>query len=200
MNSTEDILKTASANLPTQYGDFEIIIFKSKKDTLEHAVLLKQNSLKVTPLVRLHSSCLTGDIFSSMRCDCHDQLIGALKILAKVPNGILIYLNQEGRGIGLSNKIKAYHLQENGFDTVAANEQLGFAADTRSYEVAAQILKDLKIYRINLLTNNPDKAAQLKNFGITIVKCVPLEIAPNKTNKNYLKTKKYRLGHKLKLV
>lgn len=200
MNSIGDILKTASANLPTKYGDFEIIIYKSEKDHLEHIGLLKGKALKNIPLVRIHSSCLTGDTFSSLRCDCRDQLISALVKIGKSENGILIYLNQEGRGIGLTNKIKAYALQEKGLDTVAANEQLGFAADTRSYEVAAQILKDLNTDKINLLTNNPDKAAQLKNFGITIVKCVPLEIAPNKTNKNYLKTKKYRLGHKLKLV
>lgn len=193
-------MKTAFASLPTKYGDFKIIIYQSKKDSLEHSVLLKQSSSKETPLVRIHSSCLTGDVFSSLRCDCHDQLIFALKKIGKSKNAILIYLNQEGRGIGLTNKIKAYSLQEKGLDTVQANEQLGFAADPRSYEVAANILKDLKIRRINLLTNNPDKAIQLKNFGITIVSCIPLEITPNQINKSYLKTKKYKLGHKLKLV
>lgn len=199
-NSKNDICKTDSAHLPTKQGDFEILIYQSKKDLSEHTVLYKQSSVKQIPLVRIHSSCLTGDTFSSLRCDCHDQLIFALREIGKSKNGILIYLNQEGRGIGLTNKIKAYALQENGFDTVQANEQLGFAADPRSYEIAANILKDLNTTKINLLTNNPDKTIQLKKFGITIVSCIPIETAPNKINRSYLKTKKYKLGHRLKLV
>lgn len=198
-SSKQKISVSASASLPTIYGRFQIKIYRSN-DPLEHTALIKGQDAKGTAMVRIHSSCLMGESFASLRCDCHDQLIKGLKIIGKSKKGVLIYLDQEGRGIGLSNHIKTYALQEKGLDTVQANEQLGFAADPRSYELAAQILKDLKIQRINLLTNNPDKAIQLKNFGITIVSCIPLEIAPNKINKSYLKTKKYKLGHKLKLV
>lgn len=194
------IKKVASATLPTDYGIFKIIVYRSLKDNLEHVVLLEGTYFTEPTLVRIHSSCLTGEVFSSLKCDCKDQLTASLKKLGKVTSGALVYLNQEGRGIGLTNKIKAYSLQEKGLDTVQANEQLGFAADPRSYKVAAQILKDLGIYKIMLLTNNPDKASQMKNFGITVVKCIPLEITPNLINKGYLKTKQIKMGHKLKLV
>lgn len=193
-------MKIASATLPTKYGIFKLKVFKSKKDGLEHVALIKGNDFKKPVLVRIHSRCLTGDVFSSLRCDCRKQLIAGLTKISKAKNGVLIYLNQEGRGIGLANKIRAYALQEKGFDTVEANEQLGFAADPRSYEVAAKILKDLNICKINLLTNNPDKTSQLENFGVKVIKTIPIEIAPNSTNLEYLKTKKYKLGHKLKLV
>lgn len=194
------LTQTASAKLPTKYGLFKIVICKSIKDQSEHVVLLKGKDFLKPTLVRIHSKCLTGDTFSSLRCDCHDQLVASLTKISKASSGILIYLDQEGRGIGLINKIKTYALQETGLDTVQANEQLGFVADSRNYQAAAQILNDLKINQIILLTNNPDKVNQLKKFGINVLKCLPLEITPNLTNKSYLKTKKFKLGHKLKLV
>ena len=194
-------MKLASANLPTKYGHFKILIYQSKEDQREHAVLVKGKNLNRQPvLVRIHSQCLTGDVFSSLKCDCRDQLITSLIKIGRAKKGVLIYLNQEGRGIGLSNKIKAYKLQEEGLDTIEANKKLGFASDLRDYKVAAQILKDLRIDKIALLTNNPDKAAQLAAYGITILKCVPIEVTPNQINKNYLKTKKNKLGHNLSLV
>lgn len=192
-------MKAALATLPTKFGIFKIIVFKSN-DNLEHVALVKGKDFKEDVLVRIHSQCLTGDAFSSLRCDCHEQLQQSLEKIGQAGNGVLIYLNQEGRGIGLTNKIKAYALQENGLDTVTANEQLGFNVDLRSYNVAARILKELKIDQINLLTNNPDKVSQLENFGITVKNCVPLETTPNRTNKTYLKTKKYKMNHKLQLV
>lgn len=198
-NTTQVVTKTASAVLPTNYGIFKIIIYTSP-DKLEHAVLIKGSDFTKPALTRIHSACLTGEVFSSLKCDCRDQLTISLRKISKSKSGVLIYLNQEGRGIGLVNKIKAYSLQETGLDTVQANEQLGFSADTRSYKVAAQILKNLNIRQILLLTNNPDKADQLKNFGIAVKRCIRLEIAPNQVDKSYLKTKKYKLGHKLKLV
>ena len=164
--------KVASATLPTTYGVFKIVIYRSLEDGLEHAVLIKGQNFTESVLARIHSQCLTGESFSSLRCDCQDQLIKSLTKIGKAKNGVLIYLSQEGRGIGLGNKIKAYALQEKGFDTVEANEQLGFAADPRSYRVAAQILKDLKIKQINLLTNNPDKINQLNKFGIKVKKVI----------------------------
>lgn len=194
------LTRISSANLPTVYGSFKIIIYKSSQDQIEHVVLLKGINFKKSTLVRIHSRCLTGDVFSSLKCDCKDQLRVSLAKIGKAKNGVLIYLNQEGRGIGLVNKIKAYALQETGLDTVQANEQLGFSADARSYKVAAQILRDLNISQISLLTNNPDKVSQLNSFGITVTQCIPLEIAPNQIDKSYLKTKKHKLGHKLRLV
>lgn len=194
-------MKLASANLPTKYGHFKILVYQSKEDQREHAVLVKGKNLdRQSVLVRIHSQCLTGDVFSSLKCDCREQLITSLIKIGGAKNGVLIYLNQEGRGIGLSNKIKAYKLQEEGLDTIEANKKLGFADDLRDYKIAAQILKDLKLDKITLLTNNPDKASQLASQGITIVKCIPIEIAPNRLNKNYLKIKKSKLGHKLSLV
>lgn len=192
-------MTTASATLPTKYGLFTIKVFKSK-DNLEHVALVKGKDFKKEVLVRIHSSCLTGDVFWSLRCDCHEQLQESLTKIGQAKSGVLIYLNQEGRGIGLVNKIKAYALQENGLDTVEANQRLGLAIDSRSYQVAAEILKTLNIYNVNLLTNNPDKISQLKLHGITVKKCIPLEIIPHHINKNYLKTKKNKLGHKLNLV
>lgn len=194
------IIKTASATLPTEYGTFQVLIYRSKKDGLEHTVLLHRGKPKSPFLVRVHSSCLTGDTFSSLKCDCRDQLVMSLKKIGKSRNGALIYLNQEGRGIGLTNKIKAYALQDRGFDTIQANEKLGLKTDLRDYSVAAQILKDLKINSIILLTNNPDKISQLKRRGIEVLRSESIESPPNKINKNYLKIKKDQLGHKLSLV
>lgn len=195
----QTIIKIASATLPTTYGTFQIRIYKSLEDGLEHAVLIT-DKISEPILVRIHSQCLTGEVFTSLRCDCREQLNKSLEEISKAKSGILIYLNQEGRGIGLANKIKAYAIQEKGYDTVEANEQLGFAADPRSFKVAAQILKELNICKINILTNNPDKITQLENFGITINRTIPLEIKPNPIDIGYLKTKKNKLGHKLKLV
>lgn len=198
-HSKKSVTKVASATLPTSYGTFKTIVYKGAKDHLEHVVLLKEEKLKRPTLVRIHSQCLTGDVFSSLKCDCQDQLIMSLNAIGK-HGGVLIYLSQEGRGIGLANKIRAYALQEKGFDTIEANQKLGFAADLRDYKVASEILKDLNVYKIALLTNNPHKANQLISFGITVTKCLPLEVTPNKINKSYLKTKKNKLGHKLTLV
>lgn len=194
------IAKIASARLPTIYSTFQIIIYKSIKDKLEHSVLLKGKVSKRPTLVRVHSQCFTGDILSSLRCDCREQLVESLTKIGKARNGVLIYLNQEGRGIGLANKIKAYALQDKGYDTIEANKRLGFAPDARDYETAAAVLKDLNIQKIVLLSNNPDKARQLENYGIKVIKYISLEITPNKINKHYLKTKKDKLGHKLTLV
>lgn len=193
-------MKISTAVLPTKYGIFKIIVFKSKKDNREHTALVKGNNFKEPVLVRIHSQCLTGEAFMSLRCDCGNQLSESLTLIGKSKTGVLIYLNQEGRSIGLANKIKAYALQEQGLDTVEANEQLGFAADPRNYEAAAAILKDLGIKQIDLLTNNPEKTGQLRNLGINIRTVVPLEIAPNPIDISYLKTKKAKMGHKLKLV
>lgn len=195
-----NVLKMSDAILPTSYGVFKIAIYKSTKDNTEHAVLLKEKDFKNPVLVRVHSRCLTGDIFSSLRCDCREQLAASLTKICRSKNGVFIYLNQEGRGIGLTNKIKAYSLQEKGLDTVDANNVLGFPSDARDYLIAADILKDLNIKTINLLTNNPDKIAQLTRYGITVNKRIPLEINPNHNNIRYLRTKKNKLGHKLNRV
>jgi len=195
------IRKTASAILPTLYGTYQLIVYQSA-DGLEHAVLLMENDFnKKRPiLVRIHSQCLTGDTFLSLKCDCREQLHQSMKLIQQKGHGIIIYLNQEGRGIGLNNKIRAYALQDSGLDTVEANKKIGLGADLRDYKVAAQILKSLKISKISLLTNNPDKENQIKRYGITVINCIPLEVTPNPTNKNYLQTKKDKLGHKLSLV
>ena len=199
-NLKQTVIKIASASLPTTHGVFNTVIYKSTRDELEHVVLVRGSNFKKPVLVRIHSQCLTGDVFSSLKCDCKDQLTTSLIRIGKAKSGVLIYLNQEGRGIGLGNKIKAYALQEKGVDTVNANNALGLHSDARSYQVAADILKDLKIKTINLLTNNPDKIDQLTQYGITVNKRIPLEVAPNQKNKSYLKTKKDKLGHKLNLV
>ncbi len=189
----------SEATLPTKYGDFLIQIYKEETGK-EHSVLIKNLTQQNPVLVRIHSSCRTGDVFGSLRCDCGPQLDHALKYIEKNGSGLLLYLNQEGRGIGLFNKIKAYALQDQGLDTVEANERLGFAPDPRDYHIASAILEDLNVSKIELLTNNPDKEKQLAEYGITVTKRIPLEIAPNKFDKRYLKTKKEKLHHKLTLV
>jgi 3,4-dihydroxy 2-butanone 4-phosphate synthase/GTP cyclohydrolase II len=198
--SVQKITKRASAYLPIKYGNFQISIYNSKPGNLEQVVLTTGNISKQPVLVRLHSQCFTGDTLLSLRCDCRDQLVKSMKMITKNGSGILIYLNQEGRGIGLLNKIKTYALQEKNIDTVEANRRLRLAVDAREYQTAAGILKTLGITKINLLTNNPDKIEQLEKNGITIVKRIPLEITPNKFNKFYLSTKKNKLGHKLTKV
>ncbi|MDI6592022.1 MAG: 3,4-dihydroxy-2-butanone-4-phosphate synthase [Patescibacteria group bacterium] len=199
---TRTTFKTASSSLLTKYGLFNLAVYKSIIDSREHIALFKgiQGKRIKTPLLtRIHCQCLTGETFSSLKCDCQQQLEKSLKLLAKRKQGILIYLNQEGRGIGLSNKIKAYCLQEKGLDTVSANEALGLPIDARDYQVAAEILKDLGISKIELLTNNPQKIKQLKDFGIEVTRQIPLECV-SETNKTYLQVKKYKLGHILKQV
>ena len=193
------ISKAAVAKLPTTHGVFKIIIYKSD-DGLEHAVLIKGDKFKEPVLVRIHSQCLTGDTFSSLKCDCGQQLHKSMQLINKNGSGIIIYLNQECRGIGLTNKIKAYALQEQGFDTVQANQELGLPVDMRSYEIAAQILENLGVCKINLLTNNPDKQDQLAKYGVRIINRIALEIKPNKVDRGYLKTKKNKLSHQLKFV
>tara|TARA_Y100000034_G_scaffold83231_1_gene99652 strand:- start:374 stop:976 length:603 start_codon:yes stop_codon:yes gene_type:complete len=187
--------KKETANLPTEYGDFTATVYECDEG-LHHIALIKGNIKNKDVLVRVHSECLTGDVFHSCRCDCNQQLDKALKLIAK-EDGVLLYLRQEGRGIGLLNKIKAYNLQDEGMDTVEANENLGFNADTRDYTIGVQILADLGIKRVRLMTNNPKKIEGLEKYGIKIVERIPLIIKPNTTNKNYLKVKKEKLGHYL---
>lgn len=188
--------RMVDSHLPSRFGDFQIILYKSCVDNKEHVALVKGEIDSSKPvLVRVHSECLTGDIFGSLRCDCRDQLTQSLKIIEENGNGILLYMRQEGRGIGLLNKLKAYNLQEQGRDTVEANEELGFKPDLRDYGIGAQILRDLGVRKINLLTNNPKKVIGLNAYGLDIVERTPIEIKANTTNENYLKTKRDKLGH-----
>ena len=187
--------------LPTKYGDFELFLYEDLIDKNLHLALVKGkiNSDEAI-LVRVHSECLTGDIFGSKKCDCGEQLHAALKMIEKNKNGVLLYMRQEGRGIGLLNKIKAYKLQhEKGYDTVEANKAVGLPPDLRDYGVGAQILYDLGVRKIKLLTNNPKKVIGLKGYGLEIVERIPIEIPPNEINKHYLKTKRDKLGHILHL-
>ncbi len=187
--------------LPTPYGDFRLHLYEDKIDKKLHLAFVKGEIKKGEPvLVRVHSECLTGDIFSSLKCDCGAQLHAAMEMIAKEGKGVLVYMRQEGRGIGLVNKIKAYKLQtEKGLDTVEANEALGFPADLRDYGIGAQILADLGVTKIKLLTNNPKKVIGLKGHGLEIIERLPIEIEPNEINKKYLETKKIKLGHLLHL-
>ena len=188
------------ADLPTQYGHFHIIPFRQKSNGLEHVVLYKGKWEHDEPiLVRMHSSCVTGDIFSSRRCDCGEQLHQAMQMIEKEGKGLVVYLNQEGRGIGLMNKIAAYKLQEQGLDTVDANVHLGFKPDERDYGCGAQMLRHLGVHKMRLLTNNPVKRVGLEAYGLEIVENVPIEVTPNPYNLRYLETKKNRMGHTLHL-
>jgi 3,4-dihydroxy 2-butanone 4-phosphate synthase/GTP cyclohydrolase II len=191
------ILKTAESFLPTDYGDFRIHIYKSIKDNREHVALVMGDCNKISVPTRIHSQCITGDTFHSQKCDCGEQLHKSLEMIKKQGKGILLYLNQEGRGIGLTNKIKAYALQEKGLDTVEANEALDLPIDARDYKIAAEILCDLDARSIKLLTNNPDKVEQLEMYGVKITERIPLEVEPNKFNEGYLKTKKQKFHHQL---
>lgn len=195
------VKKVADAKLPTEFGVFHMFVFKNNIDSKEHIVLVKGNLKNTkTPLVRVHSECLTGEVFGSLRCECGPQLHEALKKINKKGVGVLVYLRQEGRGIGLVNKIKAYKWQDTGLDTIAANKKLGFKADLREYDIAGEILTFLGVKQIQLLTNNPDKLSSLEKYGLRIVKRVSLEIKPNRVNRKYLMTKKNILKHMLKHV
>jgi GTP cyclohydrolase II len=191
----------AKAVLPTKFGKFSIYGFEGRGPQ-EEAVALVRGNLKgrVAPLVRVHSQCLTGDVLTSLRCDCRAQLELSLKKISQAPSGILLYLPQEGRGIGLMNKLRAYELQDGGMDTVEANESLGFAADAREYEFPAKILKKLGATRIRLLSNNPDKIKQLESAGIHVVERVPCQPRLSKISRAYLQTKKRKMGHLLEGV
>ncbi|MCD8304953.1 MAG: bifunctional 3,4-dihydroxy-2-butanone-4-phosphate synthase/GTP cyclohydrolase II [Prevotellaceae bacterium] len=186
------------ADLPTAYGHFRIVPFRQKSNGLEHTAIYKGEWREDEPiLVRMHSCCLTGDVFQSRRCDCGEQLHRSMQLIEKEGKGVVVYLNQEGRGIGLMNKIAAYKLQEEGDDTVDANIHLGFRPDERDYGVGAQILRSLGVGKIRLLTNNPVKRVGLEAYGLEIVENVPIIIEPNEYNRRYLETKRLRMGHKL---
>ena len=192
--------KGETAHLPTKYGDFKIIPFRQLSNGLEHVALVKGEWEENEPiLVRVHSSCVTGDIFGSLRCECGDQLHKAMEMVEKEGKGVIIYLIQEGRGIGLMNKIKAYSLQEQGLDTVDANIQLGFSPDERDYGVGASILREIGVRKMRLISNTPVKRIGLEGYGLEIVENVGIEVGINKYNEHYMQTKKERMGHNLKL-
>lgn len=195
------IYRGEEVDMPTEYGHFKLVPFRQISNGLEHIALIKGKWEADEPiLVRVHSSCVTGDIFGSMRCECGEQLHKSLKMIENEGKGVLVYMNQEGRGIGLMNKIKAYKLQEEGLDTVEANLHLGFNADERDYGIGAQILREVGVSKIRLMSNNPKKRIGLESYGLSVVENVPLEVEPNKYNLFYMKTKKDRMGHKLKYV
>jgi 3,4-dihydroxy 2-butanone 4-phosphate synthase/GTP cyclohydrolase II len=196
------VQRAAVAEMPTAHGDFRAIIYENAIDHVDHLALVKGEIHAEQPvLVRVHSECLTGDAFGSRRCDCGEQLEAAMKMIEDEGSGVLLYMRQEGRGIGLMNKIRAYSLQDQeGLDTVQANEKLGFPPDMRDYGVGAQILRDLGVRRMRLITNNPGKRAGIEGYGLAIVDRVPLEIKPNEKNLEYLRTKKEKLGHVLHLM
>jgi len=190
------IEEVVRVEMPTKYGDFKLIAFREKNTNNEHLALIKGSWQKGEPvLVRVHSSCFTGDILGSFRCDCGEQLHEAMRLVEKEGQGVILYMNQEGRGIGLMNKLKAYKLQEEGMDTVEANLHLGFPMDKRDYGVGAQILRYLGVSKLRLLSNNPRKRAGLLGYGLEIVDTVPIEIHPNPHNERYLQTKRDKLGH-----
>ncbi|MNX63286.1 Riboflavin biosynthesis protein RibBA [compost metagenome] len=190
------ITEEVTVNMPTQYGDFQMKAFTQKDTGEQHLALYKGEWNEDEPiLVRVHSSCVTGDIFGSCRCDCGPQLHKAMEMIQNEGKGVIVYMNQEGRGIGLINKLHAYKLQENGLDTVDANAQLGFKADLRDYGVGAQILRNLGVTKMRLMSNNPTKRAGLVGYGLEIVENVPIEITANPYNEEYLRTKRDRMGH-----
>jgi 3,4-dihydroxy 2-butanone 4-phosphate synthase/GTP cyclohydrolase II len=192
------IQREISVTMPTEWGNFDLVAYRQVMTGEEHIALVKGKwELNEPVMVRVHSSCVTGDIFGSMRCDCGPQLHAAMQMVEKEGKGVVLYMNQEGRGIGLINKLKAYKLQEMGYDTVDANLELGFKMDERDYGVGAQILRDLQISKIRLISNNPKKRVGLIGYGLEIVENIPIEIEPNEHNKKYLETKRDRMGHNI---
>jgi GTP cyclohydrolase II len=197
---TGQLIKAVSTRLPTQYGLFTIHAYEEPSTRFTHLALVSGDVNQASPpLVRIHSECMTGDLFGSERCDCGQQLANAMQAMQDEGRGILIYLRQEGRGIGLVNKLRAYNLQDMGLDTVEANLELGFEADYRSYKAAVAILNDLQVYAIRLLTNNPEKLAEFEGSRVQVVARVPLQVKPNRENLQYIRTKHTRLGHLLDL-
>jgi len=194
------VRRCAEARLPTEFGDFRAIVYENEIDHENHVALVKGDISEGTPLVRVHSGCLTGDVFSSTRCDCQAQLHHAMKAIDAYGRGVILYMQQEGRGIGLVNKIRAYALQDEGMDTVEANERLGFKPDLRDYGIGAQILVDLGLNRIRLMTNNPRKIVGLSAYHLEVVERVPVEVAPHDHSLRYLRTKRDKLGHLLDKV
>jgi 3,4-dihydroxy 2-butanone 4-phosphate synthase/GTP cyclohydrolase II len=200
MKTEKFVLRKAEFLLPTKNGEFKAIAYSSQIDNETHIAMIKGQWAEDEPiLVRVHSSCLTGDAFGSLRCDCGEQLHQAMAMVNEAGKGVVLYMNQEGRGIGILHKLIAYQLQDNGKDTVEANEALGFKADLREYGLGAQILADLGIRKIRLLTNNPKKIVGLEGYGLEVVERVSIQVPPSNTNIEYLKTKKEKLGHLLNL-
>jgi len=195
------VTRVTEAQLPTKFGDFKIIAYRSNTDPTEHVAVVMGNVNTDEPvLVRVHSQCLTGDVFHSLRCDCGEQIDIAMKRIAEEGRGVVVYMRQEGRGIGLHNKLKAYALQDKGMDTVEANLALGFKADQRDYGVGAQILADLGVHKMRLMTNNPKKMSGLAGYGLEIIEQLPITTKPNQHNKRYLQTKKEKMGHLLSII
>ncbi|MCK4911520.1 MAG: GTP cyclohydrolase II, partial [Thermodesulfovibrionales bacterium] len=201
MRTEHMVRRSAEVALPTDFGDFIAIAYSNDIDNLVHVALVKGKIEKGKPvLVRVHSECLTGDVFASRRCDCGEQLHSAMELVEKEGSGIVLYMRQEGRGIGLVNKLKAYELQDQGMDTVEANKELGFKADLRDYGIGAQMLVDLGVKDMRIITNNPKKIVGLEGYGLKVVERVPLEVSPHEKNIEYLKTKKKKMGHILHRV
>jgi 3,4-dihydroxy 2-butanone 4-phosphate synthase/GTP cyclohydrolase II len=193
------IKKITETEIPTSFGPFRVLVYESVIDRFHHLALIRGSPDRTPTLVRVHSECLTGDVFGSLRCDCGAQLKLAMERIAERGSGVILYMRQEGRGIGLANKLKAYELQDNGLDTVEANEALGFKADLRDYGIGAQILADIGLKEIMLLTNNPQKIVGLEGYGLKVVERLPLQVRPTEKNKRYLETKKTRLGHHIEM-
>jgi len=198
LNMERQVERIVEVSMPTTYGDFQLIAYRAKLTGEEHFALVKGTWQEEEPvMVRVHSSCVTGDILGSLRCDCGDQLHNAMRMVQGEGKGVILYMMQEGRGIGLLNKLKAYKLQEEGMDTVEANLALGFKADQRDFGIGAQILRDLKVSKLKLITNNPKKRAALKGYGLEIVENIPNEVPPNPHNESYLHTKRDKMGHEI---